>query len=497
MSKNKVPIQLQGGVNEVDPRLSLPPGSLDNALNIECKENARGYRRIKGYQKFDSSVVPGEGDVLGVWYYNDKCYAIRNAVGGVTASMYESSGGGWTAKKTGLSPNGSYEFYDYYFESELRMFGVSGVHNAFEWDGTTWTDILTGFSPSDTPEHLVARKGRLWMSKGEEAAWSDVAAGANEYRNFTGWQGTNGGLALKSQITGFQIVPGGDLLITARNQHAYISATGTAAVPFAPTDMNEQGIETGAIAKTIQRIGPLTIAFDDRGVISITDTDTYGNFNDATLSYALRDTLELKKDQVTTSCIVRSKSQYRLFFSDGSGLIFSFARNELIGITPIEFTDPVKCVVSKEDSNGDEIILFGSTDGFIYQMEQGNSFDGENIRSFARVAYTNLGVNYDKFLHKVVLEFSTSGVVNLQIKVNCIDSEGRILETDWVDVVIANGNALGPGAILGQTLLGPGNPAPNHVMIDGVGEYFLMTFLAEANDEEPWEINQIIWEISQ
>lgn len=42
------------------------------------------------------STVPGVGDILGVWRYNSKNYAFRNATGGATAKMYVSSTSGWT-----------------------------------------------------------------------------------------------------------------------------------------------------------------------------------------------------------------------------------------------------------------------------------------------------------------------------------------------------------------------------------------------------------------
>lgn len=42
------------------------------------------------------SAVPGTGNVLGVAFYNDVCYAWRNATGGASAKMYKSTSSGWT-----------------------------------------------------------------------------------------------------------------------------------------------------------------------------------------------------------------------------------------------------------------------------------------------------------------------------------------------------------------------------------------------------------------
>jgi len=51
------------------------------------------------------SVVPGEGDVLGVWVYNGDTYAFRNKSGSVTAGMYKSTSTGWDEVDLGTALN--------------------------------------------------------------------------------------------------------------------------------------------------------------------------------------------------------------------------------------------------------------------------------------------------------------------------------------------------------------------------------------------------------
>ena len=51
------------------------------------------------------SVVPGEGDVLGVWVYNGDTYAFRNKSGSVTAGMYKSTSTGWSEVDLGTALN--------------------------------------------------------------------------------------------------------------------------------------------------------------------------------------------------------------------------------------------------------------------------------------------------------------------------------------------------------------------------------------------------------
>ena len=51
------------------------------------------------------SVVPGEGDVLGVWVYNGDTYAFRNKSGSVTAGMYKGTSTGWEEVDLGTALN--------------------------------------------------------------------------------------------------------------------------------------------------------------------------------------------------------------------------------------------------------------------------------------------------------------------------------------------------------------------------------------------------------
>ena len=50
-------------------------------------------------------VVPGEGDVLGIWVYSGDAYAFRNKSGSVTAGMYKSTSTGWSEVDLGTALN--------------------------------------------------------------------------------------------------------------------------------------------------------------------------------------------------------------------------------------------------------------------------------------------------------------------------------------------------------------------------------------------------------
>lgn len=52
-------LQLKGGMDQVTPTLSLPPGVCRDALNHECVENG-GYGRIDGYERYSGQPKPSD-----------------------------------------------------------------------------------------------------------------------------------------------------------------------------------------------------------------------------------------------------------------------------------------------------------------------------------------------------------------------------------------------------------------------------------------------------
>ena len=65
-----------------------------------------------------------------------------------------------------IEPNGAYDFVNFNFQGEEgteTMYGVNGVDNAFEFDGTNFTKIRTGLE-TDEPNHIEAYKNHLFVS---------------------------------------------------------------------------------------------------------------------------------------------------------------------------------------------------------------------------------------------------------------------------------------------------------------------------------------------
>lgn len=285
-----------------------------------------------------------------------------------------------------LSPSGRYEFENHNFGGAAqsnRMYGVDGVNRGFEFDGTVFVPIRTGWSiTNDAPTHLTVHKEHLFFSFGASVQHSGTGL-PYQWTLVTG----AGEIAQGDTVTGFAKQPGagdtsGALTIFSRNRISVLY--GEDSTTWQQEHFAHQ--VAGAYAGSIQNVG-LTINMDDRGLTSFQTTANYGNFQSSTLSQRIHDWIMGQRLKVNTSCIAREKNQYRIFFSDNYALFVTMDGKRVRGMMPQLFHDEVVCCCSGEMSDGSEALYFGSSDGFVYQMDKGTSDDGDDIEHFIELSF--------------------------------------------------------------------------------------------------------------
>ena len=152
-------------------------------------------------------------------------------------------------------------------------------------------------------------------------------------------------------------------------------------------------------------------------------TDRIGDFGLGIISKSIQSTLGdfIQSASLFTSLTVRAKSQYRLFafnpdqvgaaakgviatqFAPQGGTDFAFA--EIRGMEV--FSASSKMVGSNE------VIVFSGNNGFIYQMEDGNSFDGSDISAEYLSPYLPINdPRVRKTIYKANLFTDPQGAVN-------------------------------------------------------------------------------------
>ncbi len=315
-----------------------------------------------------------------------------------------------------LPAGGRYEFVNHNFYGQVsstKMYGVNAVGRGFQFDGTGFAFLYTDASElvtDDLPEHVFAHKSHLFLgvqssvfhsSIGKPLEW-DIVSGAGE-------------IATGDRVTGFSNVPGQDLAIFARNRTFILKGKSSS-----DWELNTHSFETGAIEYSVQNMGEAPKYLDDRGIMSLRTTLQYGDFKAGTLSKSVEPLIQNKQSLLKASLRSREKDQYRLFFTDSTGVTMrEMGSRKGYSFTRFQYPDAIECAASVEDTDGTERLFFGSDDGFVYEMDKGNSFDGENIVYSFRLAFNNIGnPRAKKRLFKAVLDVDNTDVPDLNYQVD-------------------------------------------------------------------------------
>lgn len=282
--------------------------------------------------------------------------------------------------------------------AERRAYGANGGDFAFEFDGAILAPIVTG-NTDDTPEHVMVHSSHLFLSFGNSLQHSGIGtpydwtttAGAGEFK-------------VDGLVTALKRQPGDQSTATAAVFHENGSQTlyGKSEADFGLVSYEDNA---GAKAKTAQVLGQQLYVLDDRGVMGAATAQSFGNFSATALTMPIRPFIQTRRNIATGSVVNREKSQYRVFFSDGYGLYLTLGGNKMLGAMPVKFPAVVRCISSGESPDGTEVSYFGSDDGWVYRLDAGTSFDGDDIEAAFTLSYANQGAaRRNKRYRKATLE---------------------------------------------------------------------------------------------
>ena len=252
-----------------------------------------------------------------------------------------------------------------------NIYGADGKNRAFEFDGTNLVPISTGMTV-DTPNLLAVHKQHLFLTfdyslqfsgTGSPFTWTPVV-GAGE-------------IGMPETITNLLTLPG-DQTSGALGVFTKVNTSilyGSTSSDFALTTFNSG---SGALFDTAQN-SEQAYVMSQQGVMSLATTRDFGNFLPASLTLAIRPFVIERLLYTCASGLSRAKGQYRVFFSEGSGLYLTIKNGKFMGAMPVSFPNAVLCVCEGEDQYGNATSYFGSSNGMVYEMDIGTSFDGEEI----------------------------------------------------------------------------------------------------------------------
>jgi hypothetical protein len=358
-----------------------------------------------------------------------------------------------------LNPNGRVETAMGNFggnSNQTRIYGCDGVNKGFEFDGTVYVPIRTGM-PTDTPTKVAFHKQHLFFAYGHSIQFSALGL---PYQ----WSPVLGAgeIALTSNVTNFLVQPGdqatGAMAIYTDSDTLILYGTSSA-----NWNLVSYNVGTGAKPYTAQNMSQ-SYVFDDRGIINLQTTLNYGNFDSAALTLNIRPFIQQRRNLATGSSLNREKAQYRVFFSDSYALYMTVSNNQMMGAMPVQFPNAVTVICEGESPDGAETAFFGSTNGYVYRLDAGTSFDGTEISASVTLVFNAIksprvlkryrkgsleitGTSYAEFTFSYDLGYSSTDLgqdTGIQYSSNLISS---FWDTAYWDTFVWDGRTLAPSEV--------------------------------------------------
>ena len=153
----------EGGLVLDQPTFKMQPGMALELENFEPDVRG-GYRRINGFTKWNSNIVPQTSSstekVLMSAFFdgNNKVIAARGE------KVFEAgSTGSWTEIDSGRTSAGKYTHHRYNLSGTEFIVWADGANRATKYDGTTVTDLNATGAPAN-PKFVTGFKDALFFA---------------------------------------------------------------------------------------------------------------------------------------------------------------------------------------------------------------------------------------------------------------------------------------------------------------------------------------------
>ena len=414
-------ISCKGGLNTNLNQLELlgQPGFAVALSNFEVDPDG-GYRRINGYTLFGggSAARPNSSnDILGLQVYADGVIAcsgtnvyfsqngtswlqINRASVSASGDNYSTFTGRSAAARTsqGQASFAIYEGTSDYGEVIITDRGSGVKPMYFKMTGTdsnlsnrTYYAKEITVSGTEYPKYCVIHDKHLVVAGAATSPNTIYYSGTNDIDDFTSTG--SGSIVLDDKVVGLKSFRD-DLIIFCTNSiYKLQNINNSSTITIVPITKNV-GCMDGA---SIQEIAGDLVFLSPDGLRTIAGTTRIGDVELGSVSRAIQSIVgniaaEIN-DFVVSSSVLRSKSQYRLFYSKSSST--TVASKGIIGtITPNGFewseTEGIQAhaFTSGLDKDGLEKSYHGDKDGYVYNHDTGNSFNPAGTE-------TNISARYE------------------------------------------------------------------------------------------------------
>lgn len=355
-------------------------------------------------------------------------------------------------------------FAKYNFDGTERIVGVNGENRPFSVSLSDFYILPTTSSDIVGAEYVAEYQNHLFFGKGTTVAFGAPFSDTD----FTPALG-GGVISVNDTITGLAEFREQLILFSVSKINRLVGNT------VADFSVDPITSDIGCVfPDTIQEVGGDVAFVGPDGIRMLSATDRIGDFGLAVASRPIQtEVLSLLRTYSSfSSVVIREKNQYRLlgyreeFQSEGTkgvlGTQFavqdstSFAWAELVGFKAFCAHGAFVEDISRERT------VFANEDGYVYEMESGNTFDGENIKASFRTPYLPMG---DPEIRKTFYKLNAY-----------LDPEGAVSGTLTIKLDFDEPGTIQPAS---KTWAGTGNTASFY----GTGVYGTATYGGRLNSK--------------
>jgi len=375
-----------------------------------------GYRRISGFSKYVSAIVPATASdsepILMVATFGDFVLAARGT------SIYSATAGGssWTSRDSGRTSASKYRFERFNFDGTDKIVVVDGTNAPTVFNSSlAATDVSE--STVEGSKFIAAFKNHMFYAGKSTTKQTIVFSQPADEDAFSSGSGA-GSIKVDDTITGLKVFRD-SLFIFCENR--IFRLTGSTSSDFAITPITRN---IGCInGDTIQEFAGDLIFLGPDGLRTVAGTARIGDVELGTISANVQSIFDdnLSSASQFDSLVIPDKTQYRIFFTKSGtaqnstkgvicvmkGQNFEFA--EIRGIRPACTDTFIK--------SGDVIVLHGDfSNGYIYRQESGNDFDGTAILGKYRspdLTFNDAGIR--KHMQRVVVNYAPESTIDADL----------------------------------------------------------------------------------
>jgi hypothetical protein len=300
----------------------MQPGEALELENFE-PDIEGGYRRISGYSKYVSVVVPytssASEKVLMVATFGSNVLAARGT------SIYSATPGGssWTSIDSGRTGASKYRFERFNFDGTDKIIFVDGTNAPVVFNSSLSATDVSDSSVAGS-KYVVSFKNHMFYAGKSTTKQEVVFSQPFDEDAFSSGAGA-GSIKVDDEITGIKVFRD-DLFIFCETR--IFKLAGSSSANFAVADVTR---DIGCInGDTIQEFAGDLIFLGPDGLRTIAGTARIGDVELGTISSNVQ---SIFNDNIANasefdSVVIPDKTQYRIFFTKGN-----VAENQTKGIT--------------------------------------------------------------------------------------------------------------------------------------------------------------------